>query len=142
MLIAVALLPLGVPLLWLTASLLAGKQPVFSFVAPVAMALGAGGLCAGIASVHIWGFAARIRAMLAVVVLGYWLTIAFGVPMQHRLWGAMYPANERGHLLGIVEAHDIRQRKVYRDLLARARAGSWGAAGIWCGRKAALYYSH
>jgi hypothetical protein len=71
LLIAVGLLPLGVPLLWLTASLLAGKQPVFSFVAPVAMALGAGGLCAGIASVHIWGFAARIRAMLAVVVLGY-----------------------------------------------------------------------
>ncbi len=71
MLIAVALLPLGVPLLWLTASLLTGKQPVFSFVAPVAMALGAGGLCAGIASVHLWGFATRIRAMLAVVVLGY-----------------------------------------------------------------------
>jgi hypothetical protein len=71
LLIAVALLPLGVPLLWLTASLVTGKQPVFSFVAPVAMALGAGGLCAGIASVHLWGFAARIRAMLAVVVLGY-----------------------------------------------------------------------
>jgi hypothetical protein len=71
LLIAVALLPLGVPLLWLTASLITGKQPVFSFVAPVAMALGAGGLCAGIASVHIWSFASRIRAMLAVVVLGY-----------------------------------------------------------------------
>jgi hypothetical protein len=71
LLIAVALLPLGVPLLWLTASLLTGRAPVFSFVAPVAMALGAGGLCAGIATVHIWGFAARIRAMLAVVVLAY-----------------------------------------------------------------------
>ena len=43
-----------------------------------------------------------VPTLLAVVVFGYWLTIAFGVPMQHRLWGAMYPANERGHLLGIV----------------------------------------
>lgn len=43
-----------------------------------------------------------VPTLLAVVVLGYWLTISFGVPMQHRLWGAMYPARERGHLLGIV----------------------------------------
>ena len=43
-----------------------------------------------------------VPQLLAVVVFGYWLTISFGVPMQHRLWGAMYPANERGHLLGIV----------------------------------------
>ena len=43
-----------------------------------------------------------VPTLLAVVVLAYWLTIAFGVPMQHRLWGAMYPATERGHLLGVV----------------------------------------
>jgi hypothetical protein len=71
LLIAVALLPLGMPLLWLTATAVAGKQSVFSFVAPVAIALGIGGLCVGIATVHRWSFAARIRAMLAVVLLGY-----------------------------------------------------------------------
>ena len=71
MLIAVALVPLGVPLIWLTVSAIAGRQSVFSFAAPVAIALGVGGLCAGIASVYIWSLATRLRAMIALVVLGY-----------------------------------------------------------------------
>jgi MFS family permease len=43
-----------------------------------------------------------VPTLLVVVAFGYWLTSAFGVPIQHRLWGAMYPANERGRLLGVV----------------------------------------
>ncbi len=43
-----------------------------------------------------------VPTLLAVVAFGYWLTSAFGVPIQHRLWGSMYPATERGRLLGVV----------------------------------------
>jgi MFS family permease len=43
-----------------------------------------------------------VPVLLAAVAFGYWLTISLGVPMQHRLWGAMYPARERGRLLGVV----------------------------------------
>ncbi|MFN8620346.1 MAG: MFS transporter [Chloroflexota bacterium] len=43
-----------------------------------------------------------VPQLLAFVALGYWLASAFGVPMQHRLWGAMYPNRERGRLIGVV----------------------------------------
>ena len=43
-----------------------------------------------------------VPTLLAVVAFGYWLTHAFGVPIQHRLWGAIYPTRERGRLLGVV----------------------------------------
>lgn len=47
-------------------------------------------------------FVMPVPQLLAVVAFGYWITSAFGVPIQHRLWGAMYPAHERGRLLGVV----------------------------------------
>lgn len=70
MLISVALLPLGIPLVWLLVGAVTGRETVLSFAAPLAIAVGVCGLCAGIAMTH-WGTPARIRAMLAVVVLAY-----------------------------------------------------------------------
>ena len=69
-LIAVALLPLGIPLMWLLVGAITGRETVLSFAAPVSIAVGVCGLCAGIALTH-WGTPARIRAMLAVVLLAY-----------------------------------------------------------------------
>ena len=47
-------------------------------------------------------FLAPVPQLLAFVAFGYWLASAFGVPLQHRLWGAMYPGRERGRLIGVV----------------------------------------
>ncbi len=69
-LVSVALLPYGVPLLWLLARAITGREVVPSFAAPVAIAVGACGLCVGIALTH-WNTATRLRAMLAVVFLAY-----------------------------------------------------------------------
>ncbi len=69
-LISVALLPLGIPLVWLLVGAITGRETILSFAAPLALAVGVCGLCGGIALTH-WSTPARIRAMLAVVVLAY-----------------------------------------------------------------------
>ena len=71
LLVALTLLPLGIPLLWLAAPVLTGVKPVFSFAAPVAIALGLGGLTLGIGFAHGWSPGTRIRASLAVILVGY-----------------------------------------------------------------------
>lgn len=43
-----------------------------------------------------------VPTLFAAVAFGFWLTIAFGIPIQHRIWGAIYPAGERGRYLGLV----------------------------------------
>ena len=43
-----------------------------------------------------------VPTLFAAVAFGFWLTIAFGIPMQHRIWGAIYPPGERGRYLGLV----------------------------------------
>jgi MFS family permease len=45
---------------------------------------------------------APIPAVLSGVAIGFWLTMSFGSPIQHRLWGIMYPPRERGRLIGVV----------------------------------------
>lgn len=41
--------------------------------------------------------------MLIVLAVGlFWLAWAFGVPYQSRLWGAMYPADVRGRVIGML----------------------------------------
>jgi hypothetical protein len=68
--IALALLPLGVPLLWLILSLAVGPSE-FSFMAPVAIALGTVGLGFGLARIRRWSVSLRMRLLLALTVLGY-----------------------------------------------------------------------
>ncbi len=43
-----------------------------------------------------------IPFVMAALATGYWISIAFANPLQQRMWGAMYPAAERGRLIGIV----------------------------------------
>ena len=40
--------------------------------------------------------------VIAVATFAFWASFALGVPLQQRLWSEMYPATERGRLIGIV----------------------------------------
>ena len=68
--IALALVPLGVPLLWLILTL-TGRDSAFSFVAPVAIGLGMSVLGIGLANIRRWSVPTRIRSLVALVVLSY-----------------------------------------------------------------------
>ena len=70
-LIGFVLLPLGIPLLWLAGPLLTGREPIFSFAAPVALALGLCGLGLGIGYAHGWATATRFKAVLSLILVGY-----------------------------------------------------------------------
>ena len=48
-------------------------------------------------------FLLPIPVVLAALATGYWMALAFSNPVQQRLWGAMYPASERGRLVGTVQ---------------------------------------
>ncbi len=43
-----------------------------------------------------------IPAFFEVIAFAFWLTIAFGIPMQHRIWAAIYPVRRRGRYLGVI----------------------------------------
>jgi MFS family permease len=45
---------------------------------------------------------APVPIVLAAVAVGFWISVSFSIPFQHRLWGAIYPSRERGRLIGIV----------------------------------------
>jgi hypothetical protein len=70
-LIGLALLPLGVPILWVAARLLTGVEPVFSFALPVAVALGVAGMCLGVAFTEDWTYPTKVKGVLMLVLLGY-----------------------------------------------------------------------
>lgn len=70
-LIGLALLPLGIPLLWLGARLVTGIDPVFTYFMPVAIGLGVAGACLGAVFTQEWSHAGRVRAILILVLLGY-----------------------------------------------------------------------
>ncbi len=70
-LVGLVLLPLGIPLLWLVGPALTGIDPIFSFAAPVALAVGLCGLGLGVTLAHGWTLATRVKAVLALVLVGY-----------------------------------------------------------------------
>jgi hypothetical protein len=79
--VAIALIPLGIPLLWLGIALIA-RPSVFSFAAPVAIAAGVVALGLGLAAVRKWPTAVRVRWLLALVTLAYLVsgTLYFAQP--------------------------------------------------------------
>ncbi len=68
--VAVALLPLGVPLLWLALSLAVGPSE-FSFMAPVAIAVGTVLLGLGVATLGRWSTQLRVGVLAVLVSLAY-----------------------------------------------------------------------
>ena len=59
-----------------------------------------------------------IPPVIVAVTVGFWLTISFGVPLQLRLWGEIYPLERRSGLVGLVGA---------------GRAGAAGIAAVGAG---------
>lgn len=70
-LIALALLPFGIPLLWLLASAVTQREVVMSFAVPVAVAVCASGLALGTATVDRWSVGTRVKAVVALLFLAY-----------------------------------------------------------------------
>jgi hypothetical protein len=85
-LIGLALLPLGVPLAWVAARLTLPLVPIFSVVAPLAVAVGVGGLCVGVGLARGWSHAARVRWVLALTAAGY--LAAAGLFLVQKDWAA------------------------------------------------------
>lgn len=70
-LLALSLIPFGIPLLWLLASVVTQREVVFSFAVPVAVAVGAAGLAFGIVNVDRWSLRTRVKSVLGLTVLAY-----------------------------------------------------------------------
>jgi hypothetical protein len=86
MLVGLALLPVGIPLLWLIARSALQTEPVFSAALPLAVGLGVSGLAVGVGLVRRWSHPARVRAVLVMTVVGY-LTAA-GLFAVRKEWAA------------------------------------------------------
>jgi hypothetical protein len=68
-LIALALLPLGIPLVWLALTQFGGQPGEFSFAMPVAIGLGVSGLCLGLANCSRWSVGRRAAGMIVLMLL-------------------------------------------------------------------------
>jgi hypothetical protein len=70
-LIALSLLPFGIPLLWLLAAAVTQREVLMSFAVPVALAVGVSGLGLGTAYVTRWSVSSRAKAVIALLLVGY-----------------------------------------------------------------------
>lgn len=72
-LFGLALLPFVIPLLWILGPTLTGKEAIFTFALPMAIAISSAGLCFGIVLAADWSFATRVKAILAIVFVMHFL---------------------------------------------------------------------
>ncbi|MBM3980577.1 MAG: hypothetical protein FJ304_09875 [Planctomycetes bacterium] len=70
-LIGLALVPFGIPLLWVVAPLVTGQGPAMSLAVPVALAVAAAVLCFGVVYTIDWTPATRVKGVLMLVALSY-----------------------------------------------------------------------
>jgi hypothetical protein len=70
-LVGLALLPFGIPILWLIAPAVVGREPVVSAATPAALAVAAAALCLAMIYTVDWTPGTRVRGVLAVVGLSY-----------------------------------------------------------------------
>lgn len=68
-LFGLALLPFIIPLLWILGPTLTGKDPIFTFALPMAIATAATGLCLGIVVAAEWSFGTRVKGILSIVLI-------------------------------------------------------------------------
>ena len=73
MLVGLALMPVGIPLLWLAVRVATGQAPVFSYAAPVAIALGLCGVGIGVVFAQRFSTATKVKTILALTLMGYML---------------------------------------------------------------------
>ena len=70
-LVGFALMPFGIPLLWLVAPLVTGASSSLSPAVPAALAVAAAALCLGVVYTIDWTAATRIKGVLMLVGLAY-----------------------------------------------------------------------
>jgi uncharacterized protein YbaR (Trm112 family) len=70
-LIGLALLPFGIPLLWFITPLLTGKEAALSLAVPISLAISASALCLGVVYTIDWTAATRIKGVFMLVGLSY-----------------------------------------------------------------------
>jgi hypothetical protein len=70
-LVGLALLPFGIPLLWLVAPLVTGQAAALSLAVPVSLATAAAALCLGVVYTIDWTATTRIKGVLMLVGLSY-----------------------------------------------------------------------
>ncbi|QJW97853.1 hypothetical protein [Frigoriglobus tundricola] len=70
-LVGLALLPFGIPLLWRVAPFLTGRDAQLSLAVPVALAAAAAALCLGVVYTIDWTASTRIKGVLMLVGLAY-----------------------------------------------------------------------
>ncbi len=68
-LFGLALLPFIIPLLWILGPTITGKEAIFTFTLPMAIAISSTGLCMGIVLAAEWTFATRVKGILAIVLV-------------------------------------------------------------------------
>lgn len=66
-----ALLAWGIPMLWLLLPAITGRDPIFSFAAPVALAVSVCGLCVGVGFTAKWSEGTKIKVVVGLTLLGY-----------------------------------------------------------------------
>ncbi len=69
--VGLALVPLGIPLFWLVATLATGRTAIFSYAVPVSLALGLVGLGLGVCYAGRFSTGLRVRAVVALILVGY-----------------------------------------------------------------------
>ena len=72
-LFGLALLPFVIPLLWILGPLITGKEAIFTFALPMAIAVSSSGLCLGIVLAADWSFATRLKGILSIVFVMHFL---------------------------------------------------------------------
>jgi hypothetical protein len=72
-LFGLALLPFVIPLLWILGPTLTGKEAIFTFTLPMAIAIASTGLCLGMVLAEDWSFGTRVKGILAVVLLMHFI---------------------------------------------------------------------
>ncbi|MBA4065156.1 MAG: hypothetical protein C0501_15860 [Isosphaera sp.] len=70
-LVGLALLPFGIPTLWLIAPAVLGREPVVSAATPLALAMATSALCLAVIYTVDWRPGTRVRGVLALVGLSY-----------------------------------------------------------------------
>jgi hypothetical protein len=70
-LVGLALLPFGIPLLWLVTPLVTGQAAALSMAVPVSLAIAAAALCLGVVYTIDWTATTRIKGVLMLVGLSY-----------------------------------------------------------------------
>jgi hypothetical protein len=86
-LIALALLPFGIPIIWCIAPVLSGQQPLLSIAVPLAIAVSASILSLAVIYTIDWSPSVRIKGVLMLLALAYFSSASlYFMPKSTVIW--------------------------------------------------------